>query len=62
MKSNFFNIPEVVSGAEFRDGTTSREKLLLNERLARYKEAVEQRERNRQLEGQAHKKTRGRGL
>lgn len=46
--------------AELRDGTASGEKQSLNKRLARYKEAVEQRERNRQLEGQAHKKTRGR--
>lgn len=46
--------------AELRDGTDSGEKQSLNKRLARYKEAVEQRERNRQLEGQAHKKTRGR--
>lgn len=46
--------------AELRDGTASGEKQSLNKRLARYKEAVEQRERNRQLEGQAHKKTQGR--
>ena len=63
--------PEVIPGAEkgmgrekqgegFRDGATKGEKRSLGERLAIYQEVVRQREQDKLLADQTHKRTRGR--